>query len=189
MIKRLEESGKFLGITAFKGVQIRDVEEFFQAINRELPNITVQFFNADYLAGWEHIYFAVLNALTAFKNKVNISNKLAVEILLYASAQRQIRKAIELLGITSKTENVAVVVLSDSQKEAEIALEKISEMLRAVKRDNELLEITDEKFWKIRKLFNVTDEEFEAELEGEGLEKQALKDLIIERVALLATQR
>ena len=188
MIKYIDEFGYCLAITAYKNVKIEDVEEFIQNIRKETGNVTVQFFDARFVAGYEHLYFAVLNALTAFKNGLSISKNLAIEILLYAAAERQIRNAVQLLGVREDTAKVAVVVLAESKDEVVKALDKVSSIIQA-EEDESILEIDDEKFETIRKLFNVSDLELEAKLERKGLEKEALKDLIIERVALLVTRR
>jgi len=55
-------------------------------------------------------------------------------------------------------------------------------------RDDSVLELTDKKIGNIKKLFGISDLEFEAKLEKEGLEKEALTDLVIERMALLSTR-
>ena len=55
-------------------------------------------------------------------------------------------------------------------------------------RDDNVLELTDKKIENIKKLFRISDLEFEAKLEKEGLEKEALTDLVIERMALLVTK-
>ena len=188
MIKYIDEFGLYLAITAYKNVKIENVEEFIQNIRKETGNVTVQFFDAKFVAGYEHLYFAVLNALTAFKNGLGISKNLAVEILLYAAAERQIRNAVQLLGVREDTAEVAVVVLAESKDEVVKALDKVSSIIQA-EEDESILEIDDEKFETIRKLFNVSDLELEAKLERKGLEKEALKELIIERVALLVTRR
>ena len=188
MIKYIDEFGLWLAITAYKNVKIENVEEFIQNIRKETGNVTVQFFDARFVAGYEHLYFAVLNALTAFKNGLSISKNLAIEILLYAAAERQIRNAVQLLGVREDTAKVAVVVLAESKDEVVKALDKVSSIIQA-EEDESILEIDDEKFETIRKLFNVSDLELEAKLERKGLEKEALKDLIIERVALLVTRR
>lgn len=188
MIKHIEEFGVYLAITAYKNVKIENVEEFIQKARKEAGNVTIQFFDAKYVAGYEHLYFAALNALTAFKNGLNISKNLAVEILLYAAAERQIRNALELLGIKENTASIAVIALAESKDEIIKALDKISSLIKA-EEDESVLEINDEKFKAIRRLFNISDLELEAKLEREGLEKEALKDLVIERSALLVTQR
>ena len=188
MIKYIDEFGLCLAITAYKNVKIENVEEFIQNIRKETGNVTVQFFDARFVAGYEHLYFAVLNALTAFKNGLSISKNLAIEILLYAAAERQIRNAVQLLGVREDTAKVAVVVLAENKGEAVKALDKVSSIIQA-EEDESILEIDDKKFETIKKLFNVSDLELEAKLERKGLEKEALKDLIIERVALLVTRR
>ena len=188
MIKYIDEFGLCLAITAYKNVKIDNVEEFIQNIRKETGNVTVQFFDAKFVAGYEHLYFAVLNALTAFKNGLSISKNLAIEILLYAAAERQIRNAVQLLGVREDTAKVAVVVLAESKDEVVKALDKVSSIIKA-EEDESILEIDDEKFETIKKLFNISDLELEAKLERKGLEKEALKDLIIERVALLVTRR
>ena len=188
MVKYIDEFGLCLAITAYKNVKIENVEEFIQNIRKETGNVTVQFFDARFVAGYEHLYFAVLNALTAFKNGLSISKNLAIEILLYAAAERQIRNAVQLLGVREDTAKVAVVVLAESKDEVVKALDKVSSIIQA-EEDENILEIDDKKFETIKKLFNVSDLELEAKLERKGLEKEALKDLIIERVALLVTRR
>ena len=188
MIKYIDEFGYCLAITAYKNVKIENVEEFIQNVRKETGNVTVQFFDVRFVAGYEHLYFAVLNALTAFKNGLSISKNLAIEILLYAAAERQIRNAVQLLGVREDTAKVAVVVLAESKDEVVKALDKVSSIIQA-EEDESILEIDDEKFETIRKLFNVSDLELEAKLERKDLEKEALKDLIIERVALLVTRR
>ena len=188
MIKYIDEFGYCLAITAYKNVKIEDVEEFIQNIRKETGNVIVQFFDARFVAGYEHLYFAVLNALTAFKHGLSISKNLAIEILLYAAAERQIRNAGQLLGIWEDTAKVAVVILAESKDEVVKALDKVSSIIQAEENES-ILEIDDEKFETIKKLFNVSDLELEAKLERKGLEKKALKDLIIERVALLVTRR
>ncbi len=76
-------------------------------------NVNIQFFDAELIATQEHLYFAVLNALQAFKNKTNLSKSPAMETMLYASAQRQIQKAIECCGIKPQTKNMAVAIIGE----------------------------------------------------------------------------
>ncbi|MCD6241827.1 hypothetical protein J7K27_10040, partial [Candidatus Bathyarchaeota archaeon] len=73
MIKRIDEFDKYLAVTAYKNVKIDNVEDFIQNAQKEAGEAVVQFFDAKFIAGFEHLFFAVLNALTAFKNNLNIS--------------------------------------------------------------------------------------------------------------------
>ncbi|MEM2917547.1 MAG: KEOPS complex subunit Cgi121 [Candidatus Bathyarchaeia archaeon] len=190
MIKKLEEFGTYVLIAGFRKVEIKNVDGFFSIIREKLKNedVIAQFFNAQFVAGWQHLYFATLNALTSFKNRENISNSLAVEILLYASAQRQIKRAVEKLGIKPETHELAIVLVSKSENVLQKALEAITKLSFGEREDN-VLALSDQKVEKIKKLFSISDLELKAKMEKEGLEKEALIDLVIEHMALLTAER
>ncbi len=188
MIRSLEEFGRYVAIAGFRNAQIEDVNDLFDLVRRKVADVDIQFFDADLIAGWEHLYFAALNALKAFESKLNISNSLAMETLLYASAQRQISKAIDLLGIKAESSQIAVLVIAKTLKEAKSALEIVSKLVSGECDDN-ILELTDDKIKCIRKLFDISDLELESKLKRKGFEREALVDLVIEHGALLVTQR
>ncbi|UCE28659.1 MAG: hypothetical protein JSV85_05115 [Candidatus Bathyarchaeota archaeon] len=188
MIKKVEDFGKYIALAGFRDAKITDAKSFFSQIRKMTRDVQIQFLNADLIAGWEHLYFAVLNAMKAFESKLNISNSLAIETLLYASSQRQINKAVNLLGIKNESPRVAVLVMADTERGANAVLETVSQMMPG-ERDDSVFRLTDEKVAGIRKLFSISDLEFEAKLERKGLEKEALVDLVIEHGALLVTRR
>ena len=99
----MEEFGKFIEITGYSNISFAAAEAFLKEKRKQSQTTYIQFFDADLIATNEHLYFATLNALQAFKNKTNISKSPAMEAMLYASAQRQIQKAIERSGIKPKT--------------------------------------------------------------------------------------
>jgi len=187
LLEYIEEFGKYVAITGFRNAKIKDTEEFFKIIRREKQsNIEIQFFDAKSVATWQHMYFAVLNALTAFKNKGNISQSLAMETMLYASAQRQIRRAMELVGIKHDSSNIAVLLIGEEPEPVELALSMISKHIKAM-RDDMVLDLSEKKTKIIQKAFGISDLEIETIAKKNGPEK-ALTDLVIERMALLATQ-
>ncbi|MGB9914238.1 MAG: KEOPS complex subunit Cgi121 [Candidatus Bathyarchaeales archaeon] len=187
MLKYIEEAEKCVEITAFRNVGAAKVEKLLKAVARKEPQqVWIQFFNAELIATWQHLYFAVLNALVAFKNERNISKSLAMEVMLYASAQRQIRKAIELMGVKEETKSVAVVLIGDKPDQIKTALSAVSEAIGAMP-DERALELSEEKAWRIREAFLISDEELEAVKSKDDTE-QALVKLVLERVALLATR-
>ena len=191
MTKKLEGSNGYnesIGIAGFKNVKIKDVNGFLEHVRREVREAHVQFFDAKLIAGQQHLYFAALNALKAFEKKSNISSSLAIEALLYASAQRQIRKAVDTLGIREDSSQVAVLIMAENRQGIDDCLEVVSGLM-AGERDDGVLELTDEKIEDVKKLFGVSDLEIEAKVREKGLERDALIDLVIEHVALLATQR
>ena len=186
-MKRIEEYGKSVAFAGFRDVCMGDFEQFLRQIRRRLGGTAVQFFDADLVAGWEHLYFAVLNALKAFESGRSISKSFAVECLLYASAQPQISSALELIGIKGDSSRVAVAVVTDGKEEAEGALREVS-VLMGGKRDDGVLELSGEKLPLVMRLFGISDVELRTRL-GDGGEKKALSDLVIEHIALLAVQR
>lgn len=187
MIEKLEEFDKYLVVAGFKNVRIKDVNKFFTVTKEKTGDICVQFFNAALIAGLEHLRFAALNALNAFKGKVNISSSMAMETLLYASAQRQIKEAVRLLGIKSTSRQVAVLVLGSSEEKVALTLETISNLLKA-EQDDSIIELSEQKFEELKKVFKIFNLELYTKTERKGAEKQALLDLVIEHMALLVTQ-
>ena len=174
-------------ILGFRNVKIDNINTFLETFRIENKNVPIQFFNAKHIASSEHLLFAAVNALNSFNKKTNISNNLAVEALLYASAQRQITKAVKMLGINQDSLEVAVLILTESSTQKNEFLKLIDNLISG-ERDDSVLDLTDEKFWSIKNLFEISDLELEAKLIKEGQEKQALIDLVIEHMALLGSK-
>ena len=186
MLQYLREYGKYLEITGYNNIKF-DKAEIFLKTNRKQTrqNVDIQFFDAELIATHDHLYFAVLNALQAFKNKTNFSKSPAMETMLYASAQRQIQKAIIRVGIKPQTHKMAIVIVGDDPKQIETALKEITESM-GNEPDEKVLELTKNKEEKIKKNFEITDEELKIFENGE--QKKAITNLVIERVALVSTQ-
>lgn len=187
MIKQVEGFDEYVAIAGFRDARIDDVDCFLSLVREELGNVTVQFFDAGLVSGWHHLYFATLNALNAFKNRMNISKNLAVECLLFASAQRQIKAALGLIGIKPRLSRIAVLIISNTEGAVEKSLEKVSKLIHG-RRDDSVLDLTEEKVGHIREVFGISDVELAAKSEKGG-EEAALSELVIEHVALLVTQR
>ncbi|MEM2092832.1 MAG: KEOPS complex subunit Cgi121 [Candidatus Bathyarchaeia archaeon] len=188
MLKHISDFGKYVAIAGFRNAKIEDVDGFLKNLRNKLhPEIVFQLFDAKPVATSDHLLFAALNALKAFRNGENISRNLSVELLLYASAQRQIRKATGILGIKSGTGEIAALAIGENLENVKSALEVIEESAGA-KRDDSVLELSEEKIKVIKKVFNITDAEIEA-MNGKNNLQEVIKNLVIERVALLYTWR
>jgi tRNA threonylcarbamoyladenosine modification (KEOPS) complex Cgi121 subunit len=176
---------KLVEILGYRNINAQKAEEFLKTNRKNAQTVEFQFFNAQLIATIEHLYFAVLNSLVAFKNKTNISKSLAMESMLYASAQRQIQKAILRLGIKQNSKELAVIIIGENNSEIKAALESISNHLKA-EPDNSVLELTKKKQGLIKDCFQITEEEIQSINKGDI--KQAIINLIIEQEALLSTQ-
>ena len=184
MTKKINQQ---ITIVGFRNVQIDDVNKFLENFRKQNKGTPIQFFDAKHVAGSQHLYFAALNALNAFEKGRNISNNLAVEVLLYASAQRQITKAVEMLGLEQDSSEVAALIIAENSHKKNSYLRLVSETIPG-EQDNNVLKLTSKKIGNIKKMFKISDIEFEAKLEKQGLEKEALTDLVIERMALLGAK-
>jgi KEOPS complex subunit Cgi121 len=186
MLQYIREHGKYLEITGYKNISF-DKAEIFLKTNRKQTkqNIDIQFFDAELIATQEHLYFAVLNTLQAFKNKTNLSKSPAMETLLYASAERQIQKAIERCGIKPQTKNMAVAIIGEDPNQMQNTIDALNKGINS-KPDVSVLEMTKTKETKIKKTFKITNEELKTVANNN--QKKTIINIVIEQVALLATQ-
>lgn len=187
MIKHVDECDRYVEINGFQNVQIENLPKFLSELHKRLPNnVEVQLLDANLVATWRHLYFAVLNALLAYKNGRKISKSLAVETALYASTQRQIQKALATVGVNSTTRNIATILISEKADAVKAGLLIVAKQLNA-QPDESVLELSKEKVQRIRNAFNISNAELDA-MSAASNSEQAIVDLIIERVALLSTQ-
>ena len=173
-----------VAIGGFRGASIGDIDGFLERMGEAVAPALFQVFDADRIAGWEHLFFAAVNAVKAHEAGAAISRSLAIEVLLYASCQDQISRALDVVGVTPSTERVALVVLADGEEVAEGALGRASVALGGG--DDSVLGLDEEKFVRIKEAFGVSDSELEA---VGGSELDALTRLLVERGALLALRR
>jgi tRNA threonylcarbamoyladenosine modification (KEOPS) complex Cgi121 subunit len=183
---QLEKYGKTVEISGYRNISFQAAETYLKANRQKAQHIDTQFFDADLIATSEHLYVAIVNALASFKDKTNISKSLAMETMLYASAQRQIQKAIERSGIKPESQNMAVLIIGNDAKSVEVALKSVTKDLGAM-RDEAVLELTQTKIAKIKKGFDISDRELLSATRCEDHEA-AVVALVIERMALLSTQ-
>jgi tRNA threonylcarbamoyladenosine modification (KEOPS) complex Cgi121 subunit len=187
VLKFVDQFGKYVEIAGFKDVDANAAGVLKAARTKENSKADIQFFDAKLIATWEHLYFAALNALTAFRNGYNISKSLAMETLLYASAQHQIRKAMQLVGIKPLSSKIAVLIIGEHAETVKITLELVQKKLKG-KRDDKILELTQAKVKNMIEAFEISATELHVTMKR-GLQAKALTELIIERMALLATHR
>jgi tRNA threonylcarbamoyladenosine modification (KEOPS) complex Cgi121 subunit len=184
MLYYYEEYGRFAEFTGYRGVSFQHVDLYLKAFRKQAQNVELQFFDADYIATEEHLYFAVLNALQAFKSKTNCSKSVAMEAMLYASAQRQISKAIEYIGVKPGSRSLAVAVVAEDKEVLENQLNTLTDYFGCAP-NGAVLQLTEAKKRKIKAVFQVTEMELETQKTPTD---RALVDLVIEQMALLSTQ-
>lgn len=179
---RITGSGLNVTITGARDASVKDINEILRVLDRLVDGFLYQLFDAEKIAGPNHIYYAVANADYAMRNGLNISNNLNVETLLYVACENQINKAIRLLGVSKKTGTVAVAVFSEKVENR--LSEAIAANLGTV--DDSVLDITPKKYESLKELYGIT----ETAIETVGSDRTtALTSLIAEKGALLSLRR
>ncbi|MBN1323744.1 MAG: hypothetical protein JW986_07080 [Methanotrichaceae archaeon] len=152
---------------------VRGKAEFISAI-KDLSNsegCTIQALDADMVASERHAYFAAEKAEKAFHDGRNVAKDLGMEILRYASGERQIGKAL-WMGVSDETVRVAIITVSSKEKGPN--LEGLIEEDAIGPRPRMDL---------IREAFKISEEEISAVGEAK------IPDLVLERVALVEAYR
>jgi KEOPS complex subunit Cgi121 len=189
VLKKIEEFEAYVEIIGFRNMKIGNPQEFLRsAIKGKPADVETQFFEARNVASWQHLYFAALNALTAFSNETNISRTLGMEALLYAAGERQIIKATEKMGIKPGTREIAVLIVGNNRVTVESAVSKILRNV-AGQQDDMVLELSGPKNELIMKAFKVDAVEVDTMMRKSDDLETALVDLVIERMALVSCER
>jgi KEOPS complex subunit Cgi121 len=153
--------------------EIADVNGFLHTLGGIASGygITVQAIDASKIAGIEHILAAAEKAIRAMQHHDSISDDLGMEILLYASGNRQIKRALSMGVRTGKNEIVLVAVGDEIPDGAISELENLVVVA-------DVTGYTREKRDAVTTFFGIT----ETEIAAVGEEK--IPQLVLERVAL-----
>ncbi len=182
---RVEEYAKSITVAGFRLNEAIVPREFVSKAKAAVQPSLIQLFNADSIAGSVHILYAAVNALKTFKQGRNIAQSLDVEVLLYVSTQRQIRKALEITGLQNDSTKVAAAIIADDDHRLAEALGKLEAFMPGL-RDDSVLDISEDKRRRLMELYDIS--QLELETVGSGV-VDALSWLIIEKCALLDIAR
>jgi len=141
-------------------------------------NITIQIFDATYIFGNDHIISACEHAKRAFTRGNNISDSLAIEILLYAAGEYQIKNALAKLGVKTQSRSIAIVFIGLDEKPESLIRKFLDNFNTAgikLEHNDEVLAGNRDKLIR----FGISDEEISA------VPEERWSELILEKVALL----
>ena len=181
--------GIFGGILAKAGTS-SDLVELAQQIASN-HDATFQLVYADTVASPKHLLFAAIHALTAFHRGTQRASTLAMELLRFAAAQRQISQALNLLGITDATLHLGGVIIGESVSKIQNVHQDFLRLANLTD-DPVVLEINSKtKERVIQDAFQITARELDAIMVSESSEDriEALQKLVYDRCALLAISR
>ncbi len=153
-------------------IVVEDVPDLITKINSLTgDSCVIQLLNAEGIAGEKHVLHATYHAIYAFKRGDNISSDLGLEICVRASAQRQISKALRILGLKKGFNNICAVLVDCNQQ----TVEKLENLLGQT--NHEVLK-ADEEY--LKNLYNISAEEINS---SGGLTKA-----MMERTTLLVLE-
>jgi len=153
--------------------------------------VTVQAFDARYVADAPHLRRAVDHAVRALDRNTTIADDPGVEILLYAAGRRQINQALEMGISAGRCPVAAVVVDTETHDDCDDPLgtnerpatpaetEAATALTDNLDAHPTLASTTDDQ---LRSFFNITDRELDA---TDG----TVTDLVRERVTRLVVER
>ena len=89
----------------------------------------VQVLDSSLIVDDGHVLSAVQNAVNAQSGSYGKSRTLDVEIAIYASGQRQISRAFELVGVSEATKQALVIIVGSNRSKIETRLTAVIEKL------------------------------------------------------------
>ena len=154
-----------LQILGFKGniASVSDTLNYINSIKKDSE--IIQLLNADAVAGRRHIEHGVNQAFSAFERGENLANDLSVEICLRCSAQRQISKAFDLLGLKEGQMNLCAILIDCDDYTSQLSS-------RFTLDDNVLLPDVG----KLKNIYDISDDEL-------GIID--VEDILIDRISKL----
>ena len=164
-----------LKIIGAKG-NIKNVDNFLKKIGSFAQDhkIIIQVFDADVIYGKNHLISAFEHAKRAMDEKTNTTNSLEMEILLYASGERQLKLAIPKMGVKKDNGRTAFVLVDENEKLSNKLVDDLFNLLSLVRDDN-VLEGNENTLKK----FGLKENEIKT------VKKAKYGDLILEKVAMV----
>ena len=152
---------KVLGAESEEEVDSGEILDLIEQYEKE-NDVFVQIFDPSFVVGKEHLIWAHNKAETTFKNGTNRASDLGIEVLLWSSAEWQIKDALKKMGVEGKIDEIALMTDGDGKR--------LLEFLDLEKNDD-ILEMKKEKLRK----FGIKNHEMESVDRPE--------DLIFEKMA------
>ena len=125
----------------------------------------IQLLNADSIVSKSHIIHGVNQAFLAFDRGENLAKDISVEIVLRCSAQRQISKAFDMMGLKEGEMNLCALLINSNDYSNELS--------SIFTRDDDVLA---PDFDNLIRVYNISDVE---------LQNMSVEEIIIDRITKL----
>lgn len=184
----LPDTGLHAWISAFN-TKPQIPEELFRIVAEKCPGVSIQLVDLDRVPGQRYLKLATVNATKSFCSKQPIAKTLAMELLVYISAERQIVRALKRIGITAETLRIAALAVGTDREQVLAAANFLATTLGLDSEDQLLDEWSRERIENVRSSFEIGEKELEAIIQKNETESMAVERLAVERSAMLAGKK
>ena len=156
------------------------------ASEREEDIYAIQFLDSSLIVSIGHLLSAAQNAVNAWKGDYMLTRGLDAEVLVYASTQRQIGRAIENLGIHDGLQSIALAVVGGDKK---AVCDVITKMVNKVGEEVKPAFVPDrERLERIMHHYGINEKEVKALTDSDEVEiwAEALSKCVVSRVSIVA---
>ncbi len=156
------------------------------ASERDVGIHAIQFLDSSLIVSIGHLLSAAQNAVNAWKGDYMLTRGLDAEILVYASAQRQISRAIENLGVRDGLQSIALVVVGGDKR---VVRDVITKMVNKVGEEIKTAFVPDrDRLERIMQHYDVNAKEIKAFTDSDEVEilAEALSRCVVSRVSIVA---
>ncbi|NWF95333.1 MAG: hypothetical protein HXY34_04250 [Candidatus Thorarchaeota archaeon] len=176
-----------VGIDELKNVHRTKSDELVRMASTQYSHLmAVQLLNPVLIAGPLHLLSAAQNALNAWMGKYAVARSLGVEVVRFASAQKQISTALQKMGVADEMETVAVLVID---RDPERVAECINRLSLGIGPGCDIpFEPSAERMRNVMETFDITAEEIRTIAASESLPDllESLSRCVAGRVSLVA---
>lgn len=159
-------------------IDISNVDSFIESIHQyaKQNNIHVQILNANNIYEKIHLESAIIHALRAYDEKRMSTKSVEMELLLYASGEKQLKYAIPKMGIDSGKINIALIFFTLDQTTNSVN-DIVNEFLKHFKivKDDSVLKGSKEVLLS----FGITEDELKTVHEND------YQNIILEHIAMV----
>jgi len=162
-------------------VEIQDIPEIIETLS-EIDSefgTTSQVFDANFIAGKNHILRASKLALDSLERSRAFADNPSIELTCWTAGMRQIDKSLDRVGVKGGSGGIVVVTIGTESEKVEEAQSNILKEL-SVDVDEGVLDIDEEKEKALAEAYSLSEEQ---------LETHSVDDLVMEKVALLSLQQ
>ncbi len=159
-------------ILGYKG-EIKNIPEVLDNVNKIKDQCcdagVIQLMDARAVGGKKHVLHGTIQAIQAFNRGTNLANDLGIEICIRISAQRQISKALKVLGLYEGEMDICIVMIDCP----DYFVDQLNTMFE---RNDSVFE---EDIQYLKEVYNISDKE---------LESIYMEDLLIDKTTSLIVE-